>query len=107
MGAIDFGTVKSVETHGRYSSSVTTIKKIRNGKVAIKVKLYKERLKVKSAEEERRYYVRFSAAISAKREAGSLAIDKEEPATIPAFMVEFPKTNTDGSYFVVMSWAEH
>lgn len=104
---MQFGTEKTIYVHGDNQSTMTIIKKLRHGEVAKSMKLYKERVKVLSGEDEQSQYQRFSKLLADKREHGTLAVDKDDHTTTPSFMVEFPKANIDGSYFVVMCWAEH
>lgn len=62
---------------------------------------YKIRVHVKNAQEEMAEFIRFTEEITTHREQGTLMYDREDSSTRPSFIIEYPATDVDGSYFVV------
>lgn len=68
------------------------------------LKQYRIRVKVYNPQEEMTEYIRFTEEIAKHRANGTLAYDKEDGNTRPAFIIEYPKENIDGGYFVIKSY---
>ena len=101
-----YGTEEQINVTDDLGSTVTTIRKIRENMVAKQFTKHKPRFKVANKKEEMTRYLEFTDILTQKRKLNRLVIRDEDPTTMPAFLVEFPKYDTDGSYFVVMCWAE-
>lgn len=87
-------------------SMVDVITKIERGNVQQRWKRITLRIKVADKREETTQFLMFSDLIAEKRRAGVLIVRDNDPATLPAFMLEYPKRDVDGSYFIVRSFTE-
>lgn len=90
--SIDFGTER------------TSIKIYRNGETARTLKHYKIRTKVTNSQEEMTEFIRFTSEVGKHRDDNTLAVERDDPSTRPSFVLEYPKENIDGSYFVIKCW---
>jgi hypothetical protein len=104
MDMIDFGFEHETTELDEYGSTLSLIKVIRKGEVVKSYKQYSNRVKVRDHKEEMAEYIRHTDRLKEKKESGQLVTHK--PELTPAFIVEYPKFDIDGSYFVVSSWAE-
>lgn len=87
-------------------STVTIIESVHKGQIAKRIKHFRVRIKVPDTQSETAEYLKFSDEIRMKREEGVLTSDKEDRTTLPSFVLEFPKHNEDGSYFILKCWSE-
>jgi C4-type Zn-finger protein len=62
------------------------------------------RVKVENKQQETEEYIKWSNQVEEKRRAGTLVI--KDDLTKPQFVLEYPKTDQDGSYFVIRSFTE-
>ena len=87
-------------------STLTVIKKWRDGEVAKTYKQFKERSKVRSEKEQMVEYMKHADKVFEKHRAGILVVKDEDPSLYAAFWTEYPKFDQDGSWFVISSWCE-
>lgn len=101
-----YGTMETTTVTDDLGSTVTSIQKIREGAVAKAYQKHAPRYRVANKKEEMTEYIRFTDLLTKKRLLNRLVIKDEDPTTMPAFRIEYPKYDVDGSYFVVMCWTE-
>lgn len=87
-------------------TAISVVEVIRDGLVVKSLRQFHIRVKVGDTQAETAEFLRFSDDLRLKREAGTLVIDREDASTIPAFLIDYPKKDIDGSYFVVKRWTE-
>ena len=103
---IHFGIEKETTELDNSGSTLTIIKKIHEGEVAKMFKTFSVRVKVRDSKEEMAEYLRYTDSIKEKKQDGLLVM-KEGSDYMPSFAIEYPKFDTDGSYFVIKSWSEY
>jgi hypothetical protein len=86
-------------------STLTLVKKWRNSEVAKTYRKYSVRVKVSSPQQEMAEYIKHTDMIKEKKDSGLLVL-KDGEDFMPSFLVEYPKQDQDGSYFVIKSWTE-
>jgi hypothetical protein len=64
------------------------------------------RIKVANKKEETSQYLQFSDLLEKKREQGVLLVKHTDLSTRPTFVIEYPLTNVDGSYFIIHTHTE-
>ena len=89
---MDFGTERSI------------VRTFRNSDVVKTVKQFRVRVKVRDAQEEMTEFIRFTSELAQYRADGTLTHDKEDASTKPAFIIEYPSQNIDGSYFIIKNY---
>lgn len=87
-------------------STIDIISKFQNDDIKQRWKRVNLRIKVYGKQDETTQYLLFSSLIDEKRRAGLLIVRDSDPSTRPSFTVEYPKTDHDGSYFVIRSHTE-
>lgn len=87
-------------------STLDVIKSIANYDLKKAFKRYSIRVKVNNKKDETTEYLNFSEMIAEKRRAGLLVLRDPDPDTRPSFCVDYPKTDTDGSYFIIRTHTE-
>ena len=87
-----------------YGTERSTIRVYRNGEETRTLKHYKVRVKVNTTQDEMTEFIRFTDQLNDLRSKGNLTFDKEDPSTRPAFIIDYPKDNIDGSYFIIKSY---
>ena len=95
---MDFGTLKTTYV------DVADIVKYSEGYVARTLRNYRIRVKVANSQEEMSEFIRFTGELERLKDEGRLAVDKEDGATYPAFVIEYPKNDYNGARFVVKSY---
>lgn len=104
---IDFGSERETTDIDEQGSTLTVIRKIRNQDVMKTYKQFKVRIKVKDAKEETVEYLKHTDKIRQKRKEGVLLTnDRDDPSLAPFFMIDYPKSDVDGTYFVISAWTE-
>ena len=101
-----FGTTKTTTTMDDKGSTRTIIDKVRMGETVKTYRQYCVRIKVKDSKEEMTQYLKYTEVIRDLRAKNLLVLKDEDVSLMPNFRVEYPKTNTDGSYFISKSWTE-
>jgi hypothetical protein len=101
-----FGRTKETTTLDEYGSTITVIRNIRNFETMHTYKQFTNRSKVKDAKEEMVEFMKHSDNVRQKKLAGVLVIKDDDKSLQPHFVVEYPKHDIDGSYFVISSWTE-
>ena len=96
---IDFGTESTSLIVG--NAEITNIKKYRNGEETLSLKHFKTRVKVSSSQHEMTEFINFTKELAKLRAENKLVVDKEDPSTRPAFVIDFPKENKDGGWFII------
>ena len=89
---MEFGTIRSIITTYHDSQEVRAVKH------------YKIRIKVRNPQEEMTEFIRFTSEMAELRSTGVLTVDKDDPTTKPAFILEYPHSDVDGSYFIIKSY---
>lgn len=64
------------------------------------------RIRVHNKQEETTQFLLFSDLVEEKRQTGKLVLRDTDPATRPQFMIEYPKKDIDGTYFIIRSHTE-
>lgn len=90
-----FGVERSTEQLSP-GVSLTTITKYRNEKPENKMKHYRIRVKVNNAQEEMTEFIRFIEDVTSKRKDNTLTVDRDDPTTLPSFILDYPKDSTTG-----------
>lgn len=101
---MNFGTTKTTLTDG--NTSISDVAKYHNGAVVHKLRTYRVKVKVLSAQDEMTEFIRFTDELAKLRQKHRLGIDPEDQATQPTFSIRYPKYDVDGSYFVIKCWTE-
>src|SRR6185369_10064490 len=99
-----FGTQKTtvISSDGATSDVV----KYHNGIPSRKLRSFRVKVKVISAQDEMTEFIRFTDDLAKLRQKNRLTVDPEDPTSYPAFLLQYPKHDVDGSYFVIKSWTE-
>jgi hypothetical protein len=106
LDRLRFGTERVVSDLGN-GIAQTVIKKIRNYEIVKTYKQFKVRVKVMNPKEETVEYIKHTDKIRKLHAEKRLLIsDSEDPTLAPTFMIDYPKTDKDGSYFVISAWTE-
>lgn len=93
------GTEKTTFEVGE--STLSDIKKY-NGVYGDKaIRSYRIKIKVLDTQQEMAEYLAFSKELSSLRKDNKLTVDKDDTTTYPAFIIQYPKIDVDGSYFIV------
>lgn len=100
---MQYGTEKTTVTADD-GSSVTTIAKYREGERERIIRHYRLRVRVRSSQDEMTEYIRFTEELSRCRQNNILTYDREDASTRPAFIIDYPKNDVDGSYFVIKNY---
>lgn len=98
----DYGTEKTTSTLS--GDIIAELVKYHKGQPANRLRSFRIRVKVTSAQEEMSEFIRFTDELSKLRQQGKLTVDKEDPTTFPAFIIKYPKEDMDGSYFIIKSY---
>jgi transposase len=69
-------------------------------------KQFKIRVKVHDSKEEMSEFLKHCNILREKRKLGVLVVKDDDVTLTPSFMTEYPKIDTEGTYFVVRSWTE-
>jgi hypothetical protein len=101
-----YGTESETTELDNMGSTLTLIRKVRDYQVATTYKKFSIRVKVRDSKEEMAEYIKHTDSIREKKEEGVLVL-KESADYMPTFIVEYPKFNEDGSYFIIKSWTEY
>ncbi len=102
---VEFGFEYETTELDDNGSTHTIIKVKRKGEIVKSYNQYSNRVQVKDHKEEMAEYIRHTDRIKTKKESGILVTHK--PELTPSFVIEYPKYDIDGSYFVVSTWTEY
>lgn len=102
-----YGTERTTTTLDDQGSTLTVINKIREGRTVKTFKQYNVRVKVRDSKEEMAEYLKHAESIRGLRTSGQLVIkDNDDNTLVPSFRIEYPKSDIDGSYFIIKSWSQ-
>lgn len=102
-----YGSERTTTTLDDQGSTLTVINKIREGHTVKTFKQYNVRVKVRDSKEEMAEYLKHAESIRGLRTSGQLVIkDNDDNTLVPSFRIEYPKTDMDGSYFIIKSWSQ-
>jgi hypothetical protein len=101
-----FATEKETTELDSLGSTVTIIRKVNGEDVNDVQKQYRIAILVHSAVEEKSQYDHFTAKVAELRATGRLVVKDKDPASLPSFSIEYPKSTGDGSYLVIKTWTE-
>lgn len=87
-------------------SAVTIIRKVNGNDVNDVQKQYRIVIRVGNDAEAKQQQEHFVAKLNDLRSSGKLVIKDKDPSTIPSFMYDYPRSNSDGSFLVIKSWTE-
>ena len=104
---MQFGEETETKTLDQYNSTVSVTTRYHNFEAKKLIRRHVIRKKVLSKQDEMTEYLTFTDMIELKRKTGELVISDADPATKPSFVIEFPKNNVDGSYFIVQMYTEN
>lgn len=93
------GTEKTTFQIG--DSTLSDIKKFNGVYGENAMRNYRIRVKVADRNAEFWEYIQFTEEIAKLKAAGRLTVDKDDMLTYPTFIVQYPKVDLDGSYFVI------
>lgn len=99
-----FGSETTTYPLDNKGSTIATVKKVRNGETEKVIKHYRIKVHVRNSQEEMMEFMRFTEELSRCRKNGTLTHDKEDTSTRPAFIIEYPRYDVDGSYFVTKNY---
>ena len=99
-----FGDKKETHFLNSLGSSVKTTKKYREGRVDSSFRHYRFKIKVMDDKQELEEFMRFTNEIKSLRRKKLLMVDRSDPQTVPSFIIEYPKTNLDGGWFVIKNY---
>lgn len=85
-------------------SSISTVKKYRHGNVEKAWRRYYIKVIVRNSQEEMTEFMRFTDELAKCRNNGTLTWDREDNATRPSFIIDYPKENRDGSYIIIKNY---
>ena len=78
---------------------------INNGTYGTKTtRTYRIRIHVKNSQEEMTEYIKFTNEVSDLRKKNKLTVDKDDSLSHPSFVIQYPKENIDGSYFIIKNY---
>lgn len=103
---MNYGTKEQTNTLDDQGSTISSLKVYNAGEVVKDFVKHRMRVKVANVKQEMVEFMKFSDDIRRKRESNRLVVLKDDPTTLPAFVVEFPKFDSDGGYFVILQWTE-
>lgn len=101
---MNFGTQKTTLSDG--NTSISDVAKYHSGEVVHRLRTYRVKVKVISAQDEMTEFIRFTDELAKLRQKNKLGVDAEDPATYPSFLIKYPRYDVDGSYFVIKTWTE-
>ena len=99
--SMKYGTEATTFTMG--NTSFRKINRFHEDRPDIVLKQYKIKIKINSLQDEMTEFLKFSDELRSLRAAGKLAVVKEDPATHPAFIFEYPK-DYKGSHFIYKAY---
>lgn len=102
---MQYGSERTIYPLDQNGSSMSDLKHFRNGGVDNAIRTYRIRVKVNNSKEEMAEYIRFTEELAKLRSEGKLCGDKEDPISLPSFVIQYPKVDRDGSYFVVKCYS--
>ena len=100
---MQYGVEKTIEDLDD-GSTISSIDKYRKGKSANTVKHFRIRIKIYTSQQEMTEFINFTEELAKYRLDKILVTDREDPSTKPAFIIEYPKEDVDGSYFIVKNY---
>ena len=103
---MNYGTQEQTNTLDEQGSTISSLKVYNGGEVVKDFVKHRMRVKVANVKQEMVEFMKFSDDIRKRRENKRLVVLKDDPTTLPAFVVEFPKFDNDGGYFVILQWTE-
>jgi hypothetical protein len=101
---MQYGREKTTYFLDDKGSKISTISKYRMGVSEKPLKHYQIRIHIKDVQDEMREFIKFSDELARYRKNGTLMVDKDDPSTKPAFIVEYPKEDIDGSFFIIKNY---
>lgn len=101
---MDYGDTKQTFPLNELGSTMKTVKKYRRGSVDSSFRHYRFKIKVNSPKEELEEFMRFTHQIQELRRKNMLITDRSDATTTPSFIVEYPKNDVDGSWFVIKNY---
>lgn len=99
---MEYGTLTT--TSATPNKTVSDIVKHRRGEVAVTLRHYRIRVRVVTPQEEMTEFIRFTDELAKLRQQRKLTVDKDDPTTHPAFIIQYPRDSIDGAYFIVKSY---
>lgn len=101
-----YGTETETTYLDQDKSTIDIISNIKDYAVTTKFKRISVRVKVGDKKEETTQYLLFSDLIDQRRKDGTLIVRDADPANRPSFAIEYPRTDVDGSYFIIRTHTE-
>jgi hypothetical protein len=98
----DYGTEKTTSTLN--GNEIADVVKYRRGEIAVRLRNYRVKVKVVNAQDEMSEFIRFTDELAKLRQQGKLTVDKDDATTFPAFIIQYPREDVDGSYFIIKSY---
>lgn len=99
-----YGSQKTTHFIDENSSLADTVK-YHQGTAERAIRSFKIKVRVASPQEEMAEFIRFTEELSKLRKVGKLTADKDDGATYPSFIIQYPKEDIDGSYFIVKCYS--
>ncbi|GAC1501805.1 MAG: hypothetical protein NVS1B10_06220 [Candidatus Saccharimonadales bacterium] len=101
---IQFGSETTITTDA--NGQVEETNHIADYDTRHKLKKISRRIKVHNKQDETTEYLKFSKLMHELRDKKILAVNERDHTTRPSFVLLFPKTDIDGSYFVIVTYTE-
>jgi hypothetical protein len=101
---MNYGSTKTIYPIDESGSTIVRVETYWRGSVTKVHMQYRIRVKVYSAKEELTEYLKFTDEIANRRKDGTLAYDRDDMSSRPSFIIEYPKENVDGGYFIIKSY---
>lgn len=99
-----FGSETTTYPINDVGSSIADYKHYRVGSLDQAIRTYRISLKVRNSQEEMTEFIRFTTELAQLRKDKKLAYSKDV-ALQPAFIIQYPKEDIDGSYYVVKCYS--
>lgn len=99
---MEFGTEKTTSIVG--NTIISEIRKYYMGEVAKSLRNHRIKVKVINAQDEMKEFIQFTDELNKLRQQGKLAVDKDDATTYPAFIIQYPKEDLNGTYFIIKSY---
>lgn len=95
----EYGTEKTTSTTN--GDQISEVVKYRRGEPVRTLRSYRVKVRVSGSQDEMSEFIRFTDELTKLRYKSKLAVDREDPDTFPAFILQYPKDDADGSYFII------
>lgn len=103
---VKYGTKKTTTTTDEFGSTITTVDTFQDSELMKRRVQYRIRVKVRDSKQEMAEYLKFNDLLREKRLLNRLITKDADASLLPNLVIEYPKYDEDGSYFIIKSWTE-